>query len=138
MLRWAQANGPRQDMVRTCEDFRTLLYTENRRENEVAIDTTRFISTEISQQVTRKLDELKKDLHIQITESINSAIHETILPSLQNSFSSQNRRFRTNVDSRSSRLSRNTDVRKHEDAWEITQNPTSMNSNHHPVLRTTH
>ena len=38
----------------------------------------------------------------------------------------------TNVDSRPSRLSRNTKGRKHQNAWENTQNPTSINSNHHP------
>ena len=51
--------------------IRSLLNTENRSENGVTIDTTRLISTEISQQVTRKLDELKIDLNTQNTESIN-------------------------------------------------------------------
>ena len=128
----SRSNGPSEDMVRNCEDFKTLLNTENRSENGVAIDTTRFISTEISQQVTRKLNELKRDLKTQITESINSAIHETILPSLQSSLSGQKSRFGTNVDSRSSSLSRNTEGRKHQNAGENTQNPTSINSNHHP------
>ena len=70
-------------MARICEDFRSLLNTENRIENEATFDISRFISTEISQQVSRKLDGLKRDLNTQTTESINSAIQETILPSLQ-------------------------------------------------------
>ena len=128
----SRSNEPRQDMFRNCEE---LLNTENTSENGVALDTTRLISTEISQPVTRKSDELKRDSNTQITESINSAIHGTILPSLQNSLSSQNRRFGTNVDSRSSKLSRNTRDRKHQNACENTQNPTSINSNHHPRSR---
>ena len=51
--------------------IRSLLNTKNRSENGVTIDTTKLISTEISQQVTRKLDELKIDLNTQNTESIN-------------------------------------------------------------------
>ena len=48
-------------MARNCEDFRSLLNTEDRFENEVTVDTSRFISTEeISQQVSRKIDELQK------------------------------------------------------------------------------
>ena len=65
-------------MFRNCEDFRLLLNFESRSENGVAIDTTKPISTEISQQVTMKLDELKRDLNTQIKESITSAIHETL------------------------------------------------------------
>ena len=81
-----RSNGTRTDMARNCEDFRSLLNTENRIGNEVTIDTSRCISGEISQQVPRKIDELKKrDLNTQIIESISSAIQETIFPPLQNS-----------------------------------------------------
>ena len=119
-------------MARNCEDFRSIRITENRIENEVTIDTSRFISTEISQQMSRKLDELKRNLNIQITESISSAIQETILPSLQNSMSGLNSGLGKNVDSRSSRLSRNTECKKHQGAWGNTQNPIQINSNNHP------
>ena len=68
------SNVTRTDMSRNCEDFRSLLNTENRIENEVTVETSRFISTEISQQMSRKLDEPKRDLNTQITVSISSAI----------------------------------------------------------------
>ena len=55
-------------MARNRGDFISLLNNENRIENGVTIDTSRFISTEMSQQVSRKLDELKRDLNTQITE----------------------------------------------------------------------
>ena len=57
-----RSNGTRTDMARNCEDFRSLLNTENRIGNEVTIDTSRCISGEISQQVPRKIDELKKEI----------------------------------------------------------------------------
>ena len=108
----SRSNGTRSDMARNCEDFRSLLNTENRIENEVTIDTSRFLSTEISQQMSRKLDEFKRELNTQITESICSAIQETIHP-LQMSMSGLNSGLGTNVDSRSSRLSRSTEGKKH-------------------------
>ena len=81
--------------------------------------------------MSRKLDELKRNLNTQITESINSAIHDSILPSIQNSLSGQNSGLGTNVDSRSSRLSRNTEGRKHQSAWGNTQSRVQSIPNNH-------
>ena len=41
----SRSNGTRTDMARNCEDFRSLLNTEGRIENEVTVDTPRFFST---------------------------------------------------------------------------------------------
>ena len=41
-------------------------------------------NNEITTLVTRKLDEIREDLNNQILEVINSAIAETVLPSIQN------------------------------------------------------
>ena len=54
-------------------------------ENEVTVDTFSISSTETSQQVSRNIDELKRDKNTQSSESINPAIQETILHSLQDS-----------------------------------------------------
>ena len=86
----SRSNGTRIDMVRNCEDFRTLLNPEDRTTGDISVETTRLITDEKTQQMLRKVDELKRDLNSQITESINSAIHDTILPSIQNSLSGQN------------------------------------------------
>ena len=75
----SRSNETRTDFARNCEDFRSLLNTENRIENEITIDTSRFISAKMAQQMPRKLGELKSDLITQITESISSAIQEIIL-----------------------------------------------------------
>ena len=80
----SRSNGTRTDMVRNCEDFGTLLSSDGRIRSQIPAETTRFIADEIAQQMSRKLDELKRNLNTQITESINSAIHDYILPSIQN------------------------------------------------------
>ena len=131
----SRSNGTRTDMVRNCEDFRTLLTSEDRNRCETTMKTNRLISEEISYQMNRKIDELKRNLDTQITESINSAIHDSILPSIQNSLSGQHSGLGTNVDSRSSRLSRNTEGKKHQSAWGNTQNRIQSNSNNHPHSR---
>ena len=94
-----RSNGTRTDMVRNCEDFRTLLTSEDRNRYEMSTETNRLNTEEIACQMNRKMDELRRNLDTQITESINSAIHDSILPSIQNSLSGQNSGFGTNVDS---------------------------------------
>ena len=39
----SRCNGTRTDMARNCEVFRSLLNTEDRIENEVTVDTSRFL-----------------------------------------------------------------------------------------------
>ena len=129
----SRSNGTKTDMVRNCEDFRTLLTSEDRNRCEMTMETNRLISEEISHQMNRKIDELKRNLDTQITESINSAIHDSILSSIQNSLSGQNSGLGTNVDSRSSRLSRNTKGKRHQSG--NTQNGTQANLNNHPRSR---
>ena len=131
----SRSNGTRTDMVRNCEDFRTLLTSEDRNRCETSMETNTLISEEISNQKNRKMDELKRNLDTQVTESIYSASHGSILPSIQNSLSGQNSGLGTNVDSRSSRLSRNTEGKKHQGAWENTQNRVQSNLNNHPSSR---
>ena len=131
----SRSNGTRTDMVRNCEDFRTLLTSEDRNRCEMTMENNRLISEEISYQMNRKIDELKRNLDTQITESINSAIHDSIFPSIQNSLSGQNSGLGTNVDSRSSRRSRNTEGKKHQSVWENTKCRVQSNSNNHPQSR---
>ena len=131
----SRSNGTWTDMVRNCEDFRTLLTSEDRIRCETTMEANRLISEEISYQMNRKMDEPKKNLDTQITESINSAIHDSILPSIQNSLSGQNSGLGTIVDSRSSRLSRNAEGKKHQGALENTQNRVQSNLNNDPHSR---
>ena len=65
------------------EDFRSLLNTNSRENSEITIETTRMISEEISNQMSRKLTEIRNSLNSQIQEAINCVMTETVLPSIQ-------------------------------------------------------
>ena len=54
-----------------------------RNENEVTDDTSRRISSEVTNQFRRKIDELKREVNKQTMQSVNKAIYEAIIPSLQ-------------------------------------------------------
>ena len=86
------------------EDFRSLLNTNSRENSQVTIETTRMISDEISNQVSRRLNEIKTSLNFQIQDAISNAITEKILPSIQNTLEMQGRPNFTMVDRRSNGL----------------------------------
>ena len=70
----------------------------NRRENsESTFENARLENFAITSQVTRKLNELKRDLNTQILDSINSAMNEKVFPAIQNTICSQMNGFGGNV-----------------------------------------
>ena len=85
------SNRPQQSSNVIGEDFRSLLNTNSKENNEITIETTRMINEEISNQMSRKLNKIKNSLNIQIQDAISSAITEKILPSFQNTLESQDR-----------------------------------------------
>ena len=60
------SNRPHQNTNLVGEDFRSLLNTNRRENSEVTIETTRLINEEISNQMSRRLDEIKASLNSQI------------------------------------------------------------------------
>ena len=56
------------------EDFRSMHNTNGRGSSEMTIETTRINNDEITNQVTRKLDEIRSGLNSQIREAINSQL----------------------------------------------------------------
>ena len=88
------------------EDFRSLINTNNRENSEITIDTASLKIMTITSQVTRKLDQIRSDLNTQILEVINSAITETVLPSIQNVLGVQNSESNAITDPQSGRLNR--------------------------------
>ena len=58
------------------EDFRPLLNTNSRENSEITIETTRMISEEISNQMSRKMNEIKTSLNFQIQDAISKASTE--------------------------------------------------------------
>ena len=119
------------------EDFRSLLNTNSRENSEIAVETTRLINEEISNQMSRKLNEIKTSLNSQIQDAISAAIASTVLPSIQNTLEMQGRPDFTMVDRgsnglhpsprstdftikhrRSSGIQRNAEVGNSQKTWE--------------------
>ena len=58
------------------DNFRLLLNTDVSDKNEITAETSRAINSDISLQISRKLEEIKSYLNSYILEVINSAIEE--------------------------------------------------------------
>ena len=54
------SSRPQQSLNVIGEDIRSLLNTNSRENSEITIETTRLINEEISNQLSRKLNEIKK------------------------------------------------------------------------------
>ena len=67
-------------------------------------ETTRMIGNEIANQVTRKLNDNRSRLNLQIQEAINTAVTERVLPSIENSLVAHGRASSTMEDQRASGL----------------------------------
>ena len=70
------------------------------------IETTRIISAEIANQMSRKLNEVKSSLNAQIQDAISTAISEKMLSTIQKTISMQGRTNFTVLDRKSSGLQR--------------------------------
>ena len=55
----------------------------------MTIETTRMISEEVSNQMSRKLVESKSSLNSQIQDAITTALTEKVLPSIQKTLDTQ-------------------------------------------------
>ena len=88
------SSWPQQSSNTLGEDFRSLLNANSR----TTIETTRLINEEISNQMSRKLNEIKDNLNIQIQDAISSAITEQILPSIQNTLQTQSKAKHNTMD----------------------------------------
>ena len=78
------SNRPQQSSNLIGEDFRSLHNTNSRENSEMTVETNRLKNEEISNQMARKLNEIKKSLNYQIQDAISSAIANKVLPSIQN------------------------------------------------------
>ena len=72
-----------------------------------------MMSEEISNQMSRKLNEIKNSLSFQIQDTISSAISEKILPSIQNTLETQGRAHYSIVDRGSVGLQERTSSANH-------------------------
>ena len=98
------SSRPQKNSNLVGEDFRSLLNTNSRENSDITFETTRMISEEISNQVSRNLNESKTSMNYQIQDAINNAITEKVLPSIQNTLERQGRTGLTVVDRGSNEL----------------------------------
>ena len=108
-----RSDRTRGDPLQNSEDFRSLLNSNSRENSESTVETMRLVNSEI----TKKIDELRRELNSQLVDVINSAITEKVLPDIRNLISSQNPVFREEVDQRSSGLNRTTEAKFVKNAW---------------------
>ena len=76
----SESSRPQRNSSLTGEDFRSLL-TNSREDSEITIETTRLINEEISNQMSKRLIEIKTNLDSQIQNAITTATTETEFPS---------------------------------------------------------
>ena len=148
------SSRPQQSSNLIGEDFRSLLNTNGRENSEIAIETTRLINEEISNQMSGKLNEIKTSLKTQIQDAITAAITNTVLPSIQNTLEMQGRHDFTMVDRgsnglhpsprstdfttkdrRSSGLQRNAEVGNSQKTWENHPKTSFMHQNSRQLSR---
>ena len=82
-------------------NFRSMLNINTSENSENTVETSRAINSEISSQMSRKLEEMKSDPNSHILNAIDSAIEEKVIPSIRNALESQNSTENTNSDLRS-------------------------------------
>ena len=84
----------------------------------MTIETTRISSEKISNQMSRKLNEIKSSLNSYIQDAITTTVAEKVLPSIQSTLNTQGRGNFTVVDRRSSGLQRSPGAVNSQKTWE--------------------
>ena len=79
----SESSRPQRNSNLKGEAFRSLL-TSSREKSRKTIETTRLIIEEISNQMSRSLNEIKTSVNSQILDAITAAITSTVLASIQN------------------------------------------------------
>ena len=69
----SESRRPQRNSNVTGEDFKSLL-NNSRRNSEITIETTRLITEEISNQLSRTPNEIKTSLNTQIQNAITTAV----------------------------------------------------------------
>ena len=123
------SNRPQQSSNVIGKTLGCLLNMNNRENSEATIETTRMINEEISNQMSRKLNEIKTSLSFQIQDAISNAITEKILPSIQNTLEMQGRAYYTTGDRRSSGLQWNSELESSQKTREIRPKTCFMHEN---------
>ena len=98
-----ESGRQQQSTSHTEKNSRSFLNTSLSQNSETTAETNRFINSEISSQMPRKLEELKSDLNSHILDVNTSALEEKVLPSIKNALEIKNPAKNTILDIRSDR-----------------------------------
>ena len=85
----------------------------------------------LNSEVTKKRDELKRDLNTQTAYTISSIINEKVLLYNQNTMIGQDPVIREEVDHRPGRLSRTAEEKRARNTWNTNSKPILVNSSRH-------
>ena len=126
-----ESNRTRADLAQISEDFRSLLKSNSRENSESTVETMRLVNSE----VTKKIDERRRELNSQLVDVINSAITEKVFPDIRNMVTSQNSVFREEVDHRSRGLNRTSEELGSRNAWKSNSKPSLASSSRQGYFR---
>ena len=82
-----ESNRLRLEIVQNGEDLRSLLNPNSRENREITFETMRLVNSEVS----KKIDELKRDSNSRVAETINSVISEKKNPSKYSEYHDQSK-----------------------------------------------
>ena len=82
-------------------DYRSYLNTNLSENTCLAVKTSKTVTSEISSQMSRKLEEMQSCLNSQILDVINTAIETRVFPCIKNVVERQNSARNVNLDLRS-------------------------------------
>ena len=78
-----ESEGLQKETSQAGEKFRSLLDTDTSVNSEITAETKGAIYSELTSQISRKLEEVKMDLNAPILEAIILAIEDKVLPTIQ-------------------------------------------------------
>ena len=79
----SRLNRQERELNQNDNEFRSYLNTNLCENSGLTIKTSRAISSEISSQMSRNLEEMTCDLNTRILDAINTAIEKRVLPSIE-------------------------------------------------------
>ena len=100
------------------DDFRTLLNTNSVGNSDITSETVRMISSDITNQVSSKMNEFKVILNLHNRETVEKPISDQVLPTIRETLGKIRSAARPNVDLTSSERHRSPEMHCRKKGWE--------------------
>ena len=117
------------------DDYRTLLNTNSVGNNDMTSDNVRLINSEITSQVSSKINEFKVDSNLHIRETVEQVISDQVLRTIRETLGEIGNGARPNVDLTSSERHRSPEMQCSKRAWKNIpkSNKTISDQNRHNI-----